>query len=224
MSELVQQAPNLAVEVPPGAPQIRVTAGAGTPGQKTWNLRRPVTLIGSRRPASIVLHDRRTSAAHCVIVNTGSDVLLKDLHTSGGTLCNGNPIDLVLLKDGDVITVGDMTIQVAIQMNCGGADDSATGTAYVDPVRLPSPARVHLAHTETEWRIEDAVVLIGRHADAEIHLDHEAIGPRQAVLFRFGDSQAIFTCEIDCVNNIACAYTLGNHGWVTVIHSIPDLT
>ncbi len=46
------------VELPSTAPLVRITAGFGSAGQKTWNLRRPVTLLGARRPAHIVLHDR----------------------------------------------------------------------------------------------------------------------------------------------------------------------
>ncbi|MBI4718161.1 MAG: hypothetical protein HY763_10180 [Planctomycetes bacterium] len=58
------------LELPATAPFVRITAGVGSASQKTWNIRRPVTLIGSTRPAHIVLHDRDVSNAHCVIVNT----------------------------------------------------------------------------------------------------------------------------------------------------------
>ena len=73
-----------------------------------------MTVIGSRRPAHIALHDAGICDAHCVIVNTGKDVLLKDLHTPGGTCCKTSRVDLTVLKDGDVITVGETTVQVAI--------------------------------------------------------------------------------------------------------------
>ncbi len=192
MSQHTPQVHRVAIALPAAAPLVRITAGAGSPGQKTWNLRRPVTLIGSRRPASIVLHDRNISAAHCVIVNTGSEVLLKDLHTSSGTRCNKEQVDLALLKDGDVIVVGDMSIQVAIQVANDEADDSGCGVEFVDPTKFPETITLGLAHTDTEWLIEDAVTLIGRHPDAAIRLDNEAVSTRHALLFRFASGAAIF--------------------------------
>ncbi len=92
-----EQVPSVLVptwELPSEAPRVRITAGVGSAAQKTWNIRRPVTLIGSKRPAHIVLHDRDISPAHCVIINTGVDVLLKDLYTHSGTLCDDSRVDL----------------------------------------------------------------------------------------------------------------------------------
>jgi len=180
------------IALPPTAPLVRITAGAGTAGQKTWNLRRPATLVGSRRPAHIVLHGKEISSAHCVIVNTGAEVLLKDLHTSGGTVLNKEPVDLALLSDGDVITIGSISIQVAIQIPEGDSDDSGCGLTYTDPTKMASPMDVRLNHTETHWSIEDAVVLIGRHDKAAVRLDHEEVARRHAILFRFGRGPAIF--------------------------------
>ncbi len=192
MNDTTIQVRELTVNLPPSAPLVRITAGVGSAGQKTWNLRRPVTLIGSRRPAHIVLHEGDISTAHCVIVNTGTDVLLKDLHTSGGTSCNGARIDLVVLKDGDVIAVGATTIQVAICLPEDASDDSACGLEFQDPTTFPKPLTLGLMHTDKQWDIEDAVVLIGRHRDAPIRIDHPDISSRHAVLFRFKNSPALF--------------------------------
>lgn len=184
--------PTPEVYLPESAPQVRVTAGAGSVAQKTWNLRRPVTLIGSRRPAHIVLHDKNVSRAHCVIVNTGNDVLLKDLHTSGGTCCNDERIDLAVLKDGDVITIGANRIQVAIHIPENLPDDSGCGVTFVDPTRLPTPLTLNLIHTAQEWTLRDAVTLIGRHDAAAVRLDHEKVSRRHAVVFSFGNGSGVF--------------------------------
>lgn len=179
-------------QLPESAPKVRVTAGAGSVAQKTWNLRRPVTLIGSRRPAHIVLHDKNVSRAHCVIVNTGTEVLVKDLHTSKGTRCNDERVDLAVLKDGDVITVGANRIQVAIQVPGDASEDSGCGMAFVDPTRLPTPITLHLIHTTQEWILQDAVTLIGRHDAAPVRLDHDKVSRRHAIVFRFASGSAIF--------------------------------
>lgn len=192
MSDQTAQLQIPTLVLPPGAPRVRVTAGSGSATQKTWNLRRPITLIGSRRPAHIVLHDRDISHAHCVIVNTGTEVLLKDLHTSAGTICNKDPIDLTTLSDGDVITVGSCRIQVAIQVLDDACDDSASGIEFADPLSFPTPVTVGLLHTDQEWTVSEAVTLIGRHDLAPIRLDHDDVARRHAVIFRFGDEPAIF--------------------------------
>ena len=174
------------------APQVRVTAGAGSAGQKTWNLRRPVTLIGARRPAHIILHGKDVSAAHCVFVNTGDDVLIMDLHTSGGTLCNGERVALAPLSDGDVVTIGATTIQVAIRMPETEKDDSGIRLAFVEPTKFREPVSISLEGAEKLWSVEDAVSLIGRHWSAAINLDAPGVSNRHALLFRFAGEPAIF--------------------------------
>lgn len=180
------------VQLPVSAPLIRITTGMGSAGQKTWNLRRPVTVIGSRRPAHIILHDEDLRKAHCVIVNTGTDVLLKDLHTGSGTQLNKTRVNLAVLNDGDVITLGDTTIQVAIQVPDGGSVDSGFGMKFADPTKFPGPVALHLIHTEKQWSIKDSVILIGRHDDATVRLDHPDLSSRHALLFRVGNGPAIF--------------------------------
>ena len=180
------------IELPASAPLVRLTAGVGSAGQKTWNLRRPVTLIGSRRPAHIVLHDKDVSNAHCVIVNTGTEVLLKDLHTSKGTLRNKEPVDLTVLGDGDVISVGNTKVQIAIKAPEIENDDSGCGIEFVEPTKFPQPVRLRLEHTDRQWHAEEAVTLIGRHKDAPVRLENEDVSTRHAVLFRFANGPAIF--------------------------------
>ncbi len=193
MSQSESQPHGVPGALPATAPLVRLTAGVGSAGQKTWNVRRPVTLLGSRRPAHIALHDRDVSKAHCVIVNTGADVLLKDLHTNTGTFCNNKRVDgIAVLKDGDIISVGATKLQIAIQVPEDQADDSACGVEFVEPGKFREPVHVRLDHTDTQWRIEDAVVLIGRHDSAAIRLDHEDVSTRHAILFRFVSGPAIF--------------------------------
>lgn len=192
MTIMTTQVREPTVTLPDGAPLVRITAGAGSAGQKTWNLRRPVTLIGSRRPAHIVLHDKDISPAHCVIVNTGTTVLIKDLHTSSGTKLNETLIDLTVLGDGDIIQVGSMNIQVAIQVPSNAADDSSVGLEYENPTRFIKPVSVQLTGVDKKWDIEDAVVMLGRHESALIQLNHADVSTRHAVLFRFMGFPAVF--------------------------------
>ena len=187
------------------APRIRIIAGLGSAAQKTWNVRRPVTLIGSRRPAHIVLHDPGISEAHCVLVNTGREVLLKDLHTKGGTFCRNTRVDITVVKDGDVVRVGNTTIQIAIKYVEGAV------RTVSEPTRLTVPTKVGLVHTEQAWPLEDAVTLVGRHPNAPIRLDHDDVRRRHAVFFRFGSELAVFELGKDesvRVNGVASPFAI----------------
>lgn len=193
MNECEPRPSDASVTLPATAPAVRLTAGVGSAGQKTWNVRRPVTLIGSKRPAHITLHDRDISNAHCVIVNTGADVLLKDLHTDTGTFCNNRRVDgIAVLKDGDVVTMGATKLQIAIRVPEDKPGDSACGVEFVEPTKLRHPVTVRLDRTEAQWRIDDAIALIGRHDDAAIRLDHQDVSARHAILLRYMDGLAIF--------------------------------
>lgn len=180
------------ITLPASAPLVRITAGAGTAGQKSWNLRRPVTLFGARRPAHIVLHDRNICRAHCVIVQTGTEVLLKDLHTTAGTHRNDERINVVRLQNGDVITIGAMRIQVAIHDPPTVSGKTTSNNDPTGKTLRPAPVEVQLEHTDTRWTIDDAVALIGKHPSAAIRLDHDAISARHAILFRFEGEPAVY--------------------------------
>ncbi|MFQ5495979.1 MAG: FHA domain-containing protein, partial [Phycisphaerae bacterium] len=180
------------LELPENAPQLRITAGAGLPTQKTWCVRRPVTLIGSRRPAHIVLHDKSISPAHCAIVNTGTEILLKDLHSREGTRCADKAVDITELSDGDIISVGATRIQVAIQTPLRTASRTPPRTRGAAATRWAAPVTVSMVSTEQTWTLRDVVAVIGRHERAEVRLDAEDVARRHALIFRLGDGAAIF--------------------------------
>jgi pSer/pThr/pTyr-binding forkhead associated (FHA) protein len=231
MKEATTRAKGAPAALPSSAPLVRVTAGIGSPTQKTWNLRKPITLIGAQRPASIVLHDREVCKAHCVIVNTGTDVLIKDLHTPSGTLQNKERIDLAVLSDGDVVTVGSTSIQIAIQAPNDASGDSGVELEYIDPKRFPKPFVLRLEHTDQRWKIEDAVTVIGRFEQSVIRLDQEAVSSRHAVLFRFGGSIAVYDLASRAgtkVNGFATEFAVLQNGDritlgpLTLVVEVPD--
>ena len=181
-----------AVTLPPTAPKIRITAGLGTARQKTWNLRRPVTFIGASRLAHIVLAKEDVSRAHCIIVNTGCNVLLKDLHSTNGTRRNGKRGDLMILDDGDVLRLGDTTIQIAIQVLGLGPGDTDTGIRYRDPLTLPEPVVLHRPDSFDHWTVERAVTIIGSRPCVSIQLDHPDVSLVHAALVCIGGNLAVF--------------------------------
>ncbi|MCK4659359.1 MAG: FHA domain-containing protein [Phycisphaerae bacterium] len=179
------------VSLPPTAPKIRITAGLGTANQKTWNLRRPVTLIGTSRTAHIVLSDDSVSQAHCIIVNTGREVLLKDLHSVNGTQHNAQMVDLVVLKDGDILQLGRATVQVAIRDVIRQADRDTTASRD-DPLAMHDPMFLCRVGSSKHWVVEHAVTIIGRCPDVSVPLDHPEVAPIHAALVRLEGELVVF--------------------------------
>lgn len=176
------------------SPRVRATVGAGTAAQKTWNLRRPVTVIGSNPQAAIVVAHPAVRKAHCVIVNTTETVLLKDLSGENTTLCNGRPVGLVVLNDGDVIQVADLRIQLAIQSPKAGSEKTGVAMSFHDPLRVPGPIVLRDVAGERLWTIDAAVVAVGRQPDTAIHLEHPDVSLAHAVFFYFGQTAAV--CDL----------------------------
>lgn len=158
--------------LPPTAPKVRMTAGAGSAHQKTWNLRRPVTLLGAARQAHIVLVDATVSKVHGLVVNTGTDVLFRDLHSTNGTQCNGSPVSLSVLNDGDVLQLGHTPIQIAIQSPMLHDLASAVEMTYHEPLKLPQPLTIRRQDSAAFWNTEHLITTIGRRPDTDVHLDH----------------------------------------------------
>jgi len=176
------------------APRIRATAGVGTAGQKTWNLRRPVTVVGSGRNATITLSGPSVAKAHCAIINTGRSVLLKNLSGPKSTVCNGKPVNLATLNDGDVIQIDTLRIQVAIQGGKDQNEKTGIGIAYEDPLRASHPFLLRRPDQSGEWRIEEAVCVIGRQPGLAVQLDDQEVSLAHAILFECDGQLAL--CDL----------------------------
>jgi len=184
--------------LPDDAPRIRITAGVGTASQKSWNLRRPVTLIGSERHASIVLRNPEVEPAHCVIVNTGSAVLLKDLHTAVGTVCNGERIDLAVLEDGDLVRVGETCIQVAIRTFRRAPRGAESPVP--EPLRLSERVRLRASDGVAGWTLQDNCAVLGSRPEVEVHIEAAQVAPAHAVVFTLNDQPAV--CNVAGVGRL----------------------
>ena len=170
--------------LPEGAPKARITIGSGSPSEKSWNLRRPVTMIGSRRTAHILLRHPEVSKAHCVVVNTGRHVIASDLNSRTGTSASGQAMTLSELHDGDVLRIGPVDVEVAIQ--AGEAADDA------DPGQMPLSAALRRRDGADQWELSRAVVLVGRKQGCDVLLDHSDVSLAHAVLCHVDGELAVF--------------------------------
>lgn len=168
--------------LPDSSPRIRATTGCGTIAQKTWNLHRPITLIGSSRQAHICLPYPTVSNAHCLIVNTGSEVLVKDLHTPTGTLQNTDVVRFARLEDGDVLRIGPTPVQIAVRQPINVRQTvNKDDTTDRDPPTLCR--RVCLVGSDGEtWNVTQGIAVIGTDRRAEIQIDDSQASATHAVI------------------------------------------
>jgi pSer/pThr/pTyr-binding forkhead associated (FHA) protein len=79
------------------------------PSGQEHPLENPVTSMGRAVENEIVILDKRSSREHAVIRREGRKVLLEDLGSTNGTYLNGERLlQVVQLRDGDQIKVGDV--------------------------------------------------------------------------------------------------------------------
>jgi pSer/pThr/pTyr-binding forkhead associated (FHA) protein len=186
--------------LPETAPRIRITIGAGTEWQESICLRRPMTVVGSDRPSCVRLNGPLIARIHFAIVNSGNVVMLKDLHTPDGTFRNGERVDLAVLHDGDVVSVDDAPVQIAIKRLAG------LGAPVVEPANPPPPSQALTLATGNRsrmWTVDRNCMLIGSSASAEISLDDPTVMPIHAMLFMVGQDWVLYdlsgdmSCSVD---------------------------
>lgn len=190
-AEVAQHTPSVPT-IGPNAPRVRITTGSGTSSQKTWNMRRVAMLLGTRRTAHLRLEHPEVSKAHALLVNTGSHVLLRDLCSRTGTLHNGRRADLALLCDGDVLQVGPLPVQVAIQVDASGCDDTETELSYQDPTCLPNPVCLVGTNDGRSHELTRAVNVIGRRDRCDFCLADETVSQVHAAVFLAEGGPAVF--------------------------------
>ena len=76
-------------------------------------LEKGLTLIGQKADADINIEDPDAIEERASILQLGNDFILNELCLSNGTLVNGQPVKKCVLKDRDLITIGEyrMTFQ-----------------------------------------------------------------------------------------------------------------
>ncbi len=141
--------------------KLSVTAQLATGETKSWKLLKPVTVIGLKRHAQIIVREEHVNRSHAAIVNTGAHVLLVDLFTDAGTYCNGHLVTRELLKDGDVVRVGSTDLQISIELPPNPVVPRRGIIAFEDPLKMPKAMRLVQVDTDERWDIVESTAIIG---------------------------------------------------------------
>ena len=83
---------------------------AGSNVGEMYRLDEGESFVGRGQQASIRLNDDGISRKHARIFQAGGEVLIEDMKSANGSVVNGVPVSMQLLKDGDKIRLGSTTI------------------------------------------------------------------------------------------------------------------
>jgi pSer/pThr/pTyr-binding forkhead associated (FHA) protein len=87
---------------------LEIVEGEGTP--QSFLLDKAELTIGRSAEAEIRIASPRASRQHAVLVRRGAEFLLRDNDSHNGVYLNGVKIHSALLRDGDVIQIGDVVL------------------------------------------------------------------------------------------------------------------
>jgi len=91
---------------------LRVRDGDGV-GQIYPILPTTATLVGRSPAAEVTIPDQAASYEHCRIMPAGVGYVLIDMNSTNGTTVNGAPVKEHVLREGDVIRIGNTTFEFA---------------------------------------------------------------------------------------------------------------
>lgn len=164
----------------------------GGPGEgRVIPCRRIVTLIGSREGCKVNLHHPDVAPVHVAILNTGTDLWIRDLASPRGSRLNDQPLEYGLLKADDRFSVGPWLFRVDL------APVPRPDNADVHAVSLePSPENVVLEHLGSHkyFQPRRQVCLIGRREGCDIAVNDPGVSRCQALLLRYMGHPAI--CDL----------------------------
>jgi len=70
-----------------------------------WHLSNPL-MVGRESHCDIVINDRQVSRFHARFTPTGEGIVLEDMGSKNGTLCNGTQVtNPMVLRDGDLVQI-----------------------------------------------------------------------------------------------------------------------
>jgi pSer/pThr/pTyr-binding forkhead associated (FHA) protein len=174
--------------VPGTAPQVRLTVMRGPGEGSTIALRRTVSLLGSRDGCKVLLRHAEVSPVHCAIVNTGFDVILRDLVSKTGTFLNDLRAECERLDDGDVVKVAAWEFLVDVRSPL-----TATGTPVptvdFEPTRTVALQAVGNGQLV---KLRRDVNVIGRRPGCDVLLQQPQVSRAHALIASFQGQPTVF--------------------------------
>ena len=153
----LQARPTTAGVSPSAAPQLRIQL----PGraEETFVIARPRVTIGRDPGNDLVLDSPIVSRRHAELEVRDDAAVWRDLGSANGTAVNGRVISEQMLRDGDIIRIGD-------------AQGNSVGLIFCRPSTGRAMGTIQLGRQELG---QAAVFIIGRDPSANLQLDHPTV-------------------------------------------------
>jgi ABC-type multidrug transport system ATPase subunit/pSer/pThr/pTyr-binding forkhead associated (FHA) protein len=95
------------------APAQRQRLANTTRVLRQWVPAQDSTTVGRAKTNGIVVADPLVSRVHAMLQSSPAGLEIRDNNSSNGTFVNGTPITSALLRDGDIVTVGNTDLAVS---------------------------------------------------------------------------------------------------------------
>lgn len=163
-------------------PELRVQV-PGRP-ESTFVLNKPETNIGRDATNDLVLESAVVSRRHAVVTAGDGGFRVRDLQSTNGTAVNGQRVAESVLRDGDIIRIGD-------------EQGNHVGLIFRQQAAA-SPGTIHIGRRELS---SGSITIIGRDSSATLQLDHPTVSrlhaevrttPAGATLRDLGSSNGTF--------------------------------
>jgi pSer/pThr/pTyr-binding forkhead associated (FHA) protein len=94
---------------------INVTLLGNNSLKKRFPLRRGITVIGRQEDCDLSIPIQSVSRKHCQLNYEQGVLKIRDLGSRNGTYLNGKPIDKAVIKPGDSVKVGPLSLVFQFQ-------------------------------------------------------------------------------------------------------------
>src|SRR5947209_6107387 len=153
----------LGVADPAAPPQGELVVQNGRLSGARRPLNVGLTMIGRAEGCDVRLNVEGVSPLHCVLVHTPAGLLVRDLTSESGTLLNGDPVGLSVLRDADLLAVGPFRFRLRLP-STGAPPLIADLQAEQDALRIQAAAVAaqQAGLTEEEGRLDQGRVALQR--------------------------------------------------------------
>jgi len=81
----------------------------GTEPKSGFPLKKEIVLVGRSIGSDVFLNDKSISRRHAQVVKNSDGFIIKDLDSRNGTFVNGKRIEEQLIRDGDEVSLGNLS-------------------------------------------------------------------------------------------------------------------
>jgi len=89
-----------------------VLISEGATGSISYPVNQTIILVGRDDEADWLLESRQVSRKHCILVDGGDHLTVRDLGSTNGTFINGKRIQAGKARDGDLLSFGELNFRI----------------------------------------------------------------------------------------------------------------